>query len=88
VIYKVLGSRGGLTYSWNEVQFDDQGGPAWGLPCYEDGFRGEIDHFINRAIRHHEEPLSTLSDAADALKIIEAAERSAASGKKQPIYYS
>jgi predicted dehydrogenase len=88
VLYKILGTRGGATYSWNEVQFDDQGGPAWGLPCYEDGFRGEIDHFINRAIRHNEEPLSTLSDAADALKIIEAAERSAASGKKQSVHYS
>jgi predicted dehydrogenase len=88
VLYKVLGTRGGLTYSWNEVQFDDEGGPAWGLPCYEDGFRGEIDHFINHAIRHNEEPLSTLSDAADALKLIEAAERSAGSGKKQSVRYS
>ncbi len=83
VIYKVLGTRGGLTYSWNEVQFEDHGGPAWGLPCYEDGFRGEIDHFINRAIRRGEPPLSTLDDAANALRIIEAAERSAKTGKKQ-----
>jgi predicted dehydrogenase len=57
------------------------------LPCYEDGFRGEIDHFINHAIRLNEEPLSTLDDAADALKVIEAAERSAASGKKPPMVY-
>jgi predicted dehydrogenase len=87
VIYKVLGERGGLTYSWNEAQFDDQGGPAWGLPCYEDGFRGEINHFINHVIRRNEEPLSTLDDAADALRIIEAAERSAASGKRQSVDY-
>jgi predicted dehydrogenase len=87
VIYKVLGTRGGLTYSWNEAQFDDTGGPAWGLPCYEDGFRGEIDHFINHAIRLNEEPLSTLDDAADALKVIEAAERSSVSGRKQPMVY-
>jgi predicted dehydrogenase len=88
VLYKVLGTRGGLTYSWNEVQFDDQGGPAWGLPCYEDGFRGEIDHFINHAIRRGEQPLSTLDDAVDALRIIEAAEKSAATGKKQKIHYA
>jgi predicted dehydrogenase len=87
VIYKVLGDRGGLTYSWNEVQFDDQGGPAWGLPCYEDGFRGEIDHFINRVIRQNEKPLSTLDDAADALQIIEAAERSASRGKRETMKY-
>lgn len=87
VLYKVLGDRGGLTYSWNEVQFDDKGGPAWGLPCYEDGFRGEIDHFINRVIRKNEKPLSTLDDAADALRIIEAAEQSAAGGTRQNVDY-
>ncbi|HEV2320449.1 MAG TPA: Gfo/Idh/MocA family oxidoreductase [Verrucomicrobiae bacterium] len=87
VIYKVLGERGGLTYSWNEAQFDDRGGPAWGLPCYEDGFRGEIDHFINQVIRRNAEPLSTLDDAADALRIIEAAERSAAGGKRERVEY-
>jgi len=88
VIYKVLGTRGGLTYSWNEAQFDDHGGPAWGLSCYEDGFRGEIDFFINHAIRHGEKPWSTLEDAVDALKIIEAAERSAKNGRKQAVAYS
>jgi predicted dehydrogenase len=87
VLYKILGDRGGLTYSWNEAQFNDQGGPAWGLPCYEDGFRGEIDHFINRVIRRNEEPLSTLDDTADALQIIEAAERSAAGGKRELVDY-
>lgn len=87
VLYKILGDRGGLTYSWNEAQFDDKGGPAWGLPCYEDGFRGEIDHFINHVIRQNEQPLSTLDDAADALRIIEAAERSAVTGNRQSIDY-
>jgi predicted dehydrogenase len=87
VLYKVLGTNGGLTYSWNEAQFEDKGGPAWGLPCYEDGFRGEIDFFINHAIRGGEEPLSTLDDAIDALQIIKAAERSAKSGKRQIIDY-
>jgi predicted dehydrogenase len=33
VLYKILGTRGGVTYSWNEAQFVDKGGPAWGLPC-------------------------------------------------------
>jgi len=87
VLYKVLGTNGGLTYSWNEAQFEDAGGPAWGLPCYEDGFRGEIDFFINHAIRQGEEPLSTLADAADALQIIQAAELSARTGKKQVVTY-
>ncbi len=77
VVYKILGTRGGITYSWNEAQFEDRGGPAWGLPCYEEGFTGEIDHFIARCILGGEQPLSTLEDARDALRILQAAERSA-----------
>jgi predicted dehydrogenase len=77
VVYKVLGTKGGLCYSWNEAQFEDDTGPGFGLPGYEDGFHGEVDHFINRCIRRGEPPLSTLDDATDALRIIEAAERAA-----------
>ena len=77
VVYKILGTKGGLNYSWNEVQYEDHGGPGWGLPCYEEGFIGEIEHFISRCILGGEQPLSTLQDAADALCILEAAERSA-----------
>jgi predicted dehydrogenase len=77
VVYKVLGTKGGICYSWNEAQFEDDTGPGFGLPGYEDGFHGEVDHFINRCIRRGEPPLSTLDDAADALRIIEAAERGA-----------
>lgn len=76
VLYKILGTNGGVSYSWNEAQFKDDGGPAWGMPCYEEGFIGEIDHFINRCILGNEQPLSTLDDAADALRILIAAERS------------
>lgn len=76
VVYKVLGTDGGVTCSWNEAQFEDNRGPGWGLPCYEESFRHEIDHFINRCVLGGEQPLSTLGEALDALRIIEAAERS------------
>jgi hypothetical protein len=46
------------------------------MPCYEEGFIGEINYFINRCILSGEQPLSTLDDAADALRILMAAERS------------
>lgn len=75
VLYKILGTNGGVTYSWNEAQFTDEGGPAWGMPCYEDGFIGEIDYFVNCCILGGKQPLSTLDDASDALKILMAAER-------------
>lgn len=77
VIYKVLGTKGGLNYSWNEAQFQDDGGPAWGLPCYEEGFVEEIDFFIRECILGGRAPLSTLDDAAEVLSILEAAERAA-----------
>ena len=76
VVYKVLGTNGGLNYSWNEAQFQDDRGPGWGLPCYEESFRNEVDHFVNRCVLGGGQPLSTLADALDALRIIEAAERS------------
>lgn len=75
VIYKILGTNGGVSYSWNEAQFIDHGGPAWGMPCYEESFVAEIDYFINRCILRDDSPLSTLDDAADALSILTAAER-------------
>jgi predicted dehydrogenase len=77
VTYKILGTKGGINYSWNEAQFEDNGGPAWGMPCYEEDFIEEIEHFVTHCILEEKPPLSTLDDAADALSIIEAAERSA-----------
>jgi predicted dehydrogenase len=87
VVYKVLGTKGGVSYSWNEAQFQDRGGPAWGLPCYEDGFVGESRHFVELCRGRGGEPLSTLHDTADALSIIEAAERSAAEAKVITVEY-
>lgn len=75
VLYKVLGTNGATSYSWNEAQFNDDGGPAWGMPCYEESFVEEIDYFINRSVLGGEPPLSTLKDAADALSILATAER-------------
>lgn len=76
VIYKILGTAGGVSYSWNEAQFEDRGGPAWGMPCYEEGFVEEIEYFVTQCILEGKPPLSTLDDATDAVSILEAAERS------------
>ncbi len=88
VVYKVLGTAGGVSYTWNEAQFEDDRGPGWGLPCYLESFRNEVDHFINGCVLNHEQPLSTLADALDALQIIETAERSSSSaGKAETMEY-
>lgn len=76
VLYKILGTNGGIHYSWNEAQFTDDGGPAWGMPCYEESFIEEIVHFIHSCVLKGEPPLISMKDAADALSLVMAAERS------------
>jgi predicted dehydrogenase len=82
VLYKILGTNGGISYSWNEAKFQDDGGPAWGMPCYEESFAEEIRFFVNRCVLAGEAPLSTLDDAGDTLTILEAAERSVSNPDK------
>jgi predicted dehydrogenase len=79
VLYKVLGSKGGASFNWNDALVEDEGGPAWGIVNYVDSFHTELSHFA--AIMNGDgRPLSSLSDARDALAIIEAAESSLAEG--------
>jgi len=88
VVYKILGTNGAVNYSWNEAQFKDDGGPAWGMPCYEESFSEEIRHFISCCILDGEPPVSTLNDAADALSILQACERSVSTpGALESILY-
>jgi predicted dehydrogenase len=76
VIYKILGTKGGIAYTWDDAWYDDTGGPAWGIPNYLDSFYHELDFFVNHAIQLGEKPASTLADARDAIRVIEAAEDS------------
>lgn len=81
VRYKVLGTRGGVSYSWNEAVYQDDGGPGFGMPGYVDAFAHEVSYFVERCVIVGEPPLSTLTDALDALRMVEAAERSAEHGR-------
>ena len=75
VLYKVLGTKGGANFTWNDALVDDDGGPAWGITNYVDSFHTELSHFAS-IIFTGRKPLSTLADARDAIAIVEAAERS------------
>lgn len=75
VLYKILGTKGGASFSWNDAMVEDNDGPAWGITNYVDSFHTELSHFVS-ILDTGEKPLSTLADACDALAIIEAAERS------------
>ncbi len=76
VLYKILGEKGGVSFTWNDAIFPDAGGPAWGIVNYVDSFHDQLTHFIDRVVPGKAAPLSTLQDAADALAIIGAAEAS------------
>jgi predicted dehydrogenase len=88
VTYKILGTEGAVAYTWDDARYNDSGGPAWGIPSYLDGFHYELDFFANHAIARAATPLSTLTDARDAIRIIEAAERSLSqSGASVEVHY-
>ncbi len=87
VHYKVLGTRGGTSYSWNEAQYEDDGGPGFGMPGYVDSFRHEVDYFVNQCVLGGQPPLSSMQDALDALRIVEAAERANAAGAAVTVNY-
>ena len=67
--YKVLGTRGGVSYSWNEAVYQEDGPPGFGMPGYVDAFRYEVEYFVERCVLGGAPPLSTLGDALDALRI-------------------
>ena len=89
MVYKVLGTEGGVSFSWNEgstnlAPFTDLGptnGLGWDKPTYPDSFGHAWAHLLNRCLKKGEPPLSTLDDAFDTLRIVEAVERSAEEGR-------
>jgi predicted dehydrogenase len=76
VLYKILGTKGGVSFTWNDAIFPNAEGPAWGVINYVDSFHDQLAHFLEYVIPGRAEPLSSLQDAADALAIIAAAELS------------
>ncbi len=87
-MYKLIGTRGVSTFSWSDAVFAETGGPGWGLTNYIDSFANEIDHFVNGCILSGEPPLSSLNDAIDALRIVEACEASLQSGRRIVVDWS
>ncbi len=49
--------------------------PTSGFRTTYDGFRYAFEHFLNRCIAKGEAPLSTIDDALDVERVIEAIER-------------
>jgi len=73
VMYKVLGTEGGFTHSWNDLQFGDAEQPGWDLAGYRESFAYSQARFIECCLNPDVKPLSTLNDALDAYAILNAA---------------
>ena len=86
MIYKLLGTDGGFSFSWGDVDFRDAPLPGWDRAAYHESFRHVYQHLANRCLVAGEAPLSTLADAHDALAMIDAAEKAIA-GAAVPIVY-
>jgi len=64
-MFKVLGTRGGVTYSWRDAVFQRPLGTLGiAIVPYEESFTYEVQHFLHRCILHGDAPLSTIKDAA------------------------
>lgn len=72
VMFKVLGTEGGFSHSWNDLQFGDATQPGWDLAGYRDSFRYAQQRFIECCLDPAVKPLSTLADTRDAYKILDA----------------
>jgi predicted dehydrogenase len=78
-VVKVLGTQGGLTYSWRGAVLQrGLGSLSIGFPAYEDTFGYELEHFVSRCILRGEAPLSTVLDAARVQYLVELALQSIA----------
>lgn len=86
VTYKLLGTKGGFTHSWNDAYAGEATQPGWDRPAYRDSFRHVYEHFAHGCLGAGAPPLSTLADARDALCIIEAAEQALAAGPVEVDY--
>ncbi len=85
-LVKVLGTRGGVSYSWRDAIFQRPlGSLGFAIAPYEESYTYEVNHFVSRCILRGEAPLSTILDAARIQRLVELAEESIASGASAPV---
>ncbi len=87
VLYKILGTKGGFSFSWNESHFEHEN-PSFGIAPYADSFLYELEYFVNQCIAKGATPLSTLDDAVDSISVLEAVQSSLDGGGLVKVNYS
>jgi len=71
-VFKVLGTNGGFSHTWNDLQFGEATQPGWDLAGYRDSFKYAQERFIECCLNPEAKPLSTLEDTRDAYDILNA----------------
>lgn len=87
VLFKVMGSRGGGIISWDAIKCGDDLEPLWDDMSYRDSFMHAQNFFLEDCLGRSSAPLSTLDDADDALRILDAARQSIKEGRRIEIAY-
>ncbi|SHJ15723.1 Predicted dehydrogenase [Arenibacter nanhaiticus] len=78
-IIKVIGTKGSTRYSYRDWVINDRNGAhSQTYYAYPESIKNTTTHFINKVIREGGQPLSSLEDAINCQKIIEACELSVA----------
>ncbi|NKI27019.1 Gfo/Idh/MocA family oxidoreductase [Arenibacter sp. 6A1] len=78
-IIKVIGTKGSTRYSYRDWVINERNGAhSQTYYAYPESIKNTTTHFINKVIREGGQPLSSLEDAINCQKIIEACERSVA----------
>lgn len=88
LMFKVMGTEGTGVAAWDNVKYGPQPEPLWDDAAYMDSFLHVERYFIEQCVQGGVTPLSTLSDAVDALTIVEAARQSLTENRRVAIAYS
>jgi hypothetical protein len=66
--------------SWSDSQFGNAKHPGWDKAAYRDSFYYVQEYFVNECLGKDRAPLSTMDDAAAALRLTDAMTESVRSG--------
>ena len=81
-LIKIMGTQGSAKYSYRDWVINKPNGPhSQTYYCYPESIKNTAIHFIQNVLIKGEEPLSTLADAIEVQRIIDACEISAIEGK-------
>lgn len=81
-LIKVMGTQGSAKYSYRDWVIHAPNGPhAQTYYCYPESIKNTSVHFIREVLANGAEPLSTLDDAVEVQRVIDACEASAIEGR-------